>query len=62
VPALHVCLFTETGRGLDHGPQLEQFLPQLAKVIELSPQGRQCMSPNHGVHFSGGEPFLLEGI
>ena len=42
--------------------QLEQFLPQLAKVIELSPHGRQCMSPNHGLHFSGGEPFLSEEI
>ena len=38
--------------------QLEQFLPQLAKVIEPSPYGRQYMSLNHGLHFSGGEPFL----
>jgi hypothetical protein len=38
--------------------QLEQFLPQLAKVIRPSPYGRQYMSLNHGLHFSGGEPFL----
>ena len=38
--------------------QLEQFLPQLAKMIEPSPYGRQHMSLNHGLHFSGGEPFL----
>jgi hypothetical protein len=38
--------------------QLEQFLPQLAKVIKPSPYGRQYMSLNHGLHFSGGEPFM----
>jgi hypothetical protein len=38
--------------------QLEKFLPQLAKVIRPSPYGRQYMSLNHGLHFSGGEPFL----
>ena len=38
--------------------QLEQFLPQLAEVIKPSPYGRQYMSLNHGLHFSGGEPFL----
>ena len=38
--------------------QLEQFLPKLAKVIKPSPYGRQHMSLNHGLHFSGGEPFL----
>jgi len=38
--------------------QLEQFLPQLAKVIKPSPYGHQYMSLNHGLHFSGGEPFL----
>jgi hypothetical protein len=38
--------------------QLEKFLPQLAKVIRPSPYGRQDMSLNHGLHFSGGEPFL----
>ncbi len=38
--------------------QLEQFLPQLAKVIRPSPYGPQYMSLNHGLHFSGGEPFL----
>ncbi len=38
--------------------QLEKYLPQLAKVITSSPYGRQYMSLNHGLHFSGGEPFL----
>ncbi|MDY6837030.1 MAG: radical SAM protein [Thermodesulfobacteriota bacterium] len=38
--------------------QLEQSLPQLAKVIKPSPQGRRHMSLNHGLHFTGGEPFL----
>ncbi len=38
--------------------QLEQYLPQLAKVIEPSPDGRHYISLNHGLHFSGGEPFL----
>ena len=38
--------------------QLEQYLPQLAEVIEPSPYGPQHMSLNHGLHFSGGEPFL----
>jgi len=33
-------------------------LPQLAKVIRPSPSGRQYMSLNHGLHFTGGEPFL----
>lgn len=38
--------------------QLEQYLPQLAGVIRPSPYGRRYMSLNHGLHFSGGEPFL----
>ena len=38
--------------------QLEQYLPQLAEVFKPSPYGRQYMSLNHGLHFSGGEPFL----
>lgn len=38
--------------------QLERFLPQLADVIEPSPYGPQYMSLNHGLHFSGGEPFM----
>jgi hypothetical protein len=38
--------------------QLENFLPQLAKVIQPSPYGRQYMSLNHGLHFSGGKPFM----
>jgi hypothetical protein len=38
--------------------QLEESLPQLAKVIRPSPQGHRHMSLNHGLHFTGGEPFL----
>ena len=38
--------------------QLERYLPQLAQVIMPSPYGRQEMSLNHGLHFSGGEPFV----
>jgi len=38
--------------------QLEQFLPLLAKEIMPGPYGPQSMSLNHGLHFSGGEPFL----
>ena len=38
--------------------QLERCLPQLANVIEPSPYGAQYLSLNHGLHFSGGEPFL----
>ena len=38
--------------------QLERYLPQLAEVIEPGPYGPQHMSLNHGLHFSGGEPFL----
>jgi hypothetical protein len=38
--------------------RLERYLPQLAEVIEPSPYGPQHMSLNHGLHFSGGEPFL----
>ena len=38
--------------------QLESYLPQLATVIQPSPHGPKQMSLNHGLHFSGGEPFL----
>jgi hypothetical protein len=38
--------------------QLEKFLPQLAKVIQPSPYGPEYMSLSHGLHFSGGEPFM----
>jgi hypothetical protein len=38
--------------------RLERSLPQLAKVIQPSPEGRHALSLNHGLHFSGGEPFL----
>ncbi len=38
--------------------QLESYLPQLAAVIQPSPQGPKHMSLNHGLHFSGGEPFM----
>jgi hypothetical protein len=38
--------------------QLERFLPQLAEVIAPSPYGPQNISLSHGLHFSGGEPFM----
>ncbi len=38
--------------------KLDQLFPQLAKVSEPGPHDRQYMSLNHGLHFSGGEPFL----
>ena len=38
--------------------RLEQFMPQLAEVIRPAPHGPTNMSLNHGLHFSGGEPFL----
>ncbi|MDY6854125.1 MAG: radical SAM protein [Thermodesulfobacteriota bacterium] len=37
---------------------LAKYLPQLAKVIQPSPYGRQYMNLSHGLHFSGGEPFM----
>ena len=33
-------------------------MPQLARVIRPSPHGHRYMGLNHGLHFSGGEPFL----
>ena len=38
--------------------QLEKGLSILAGYIQPSPGGPQHMSLNHGLHFSGGEPFL----
>ena len=37
---------------------LERLLSLLAKRIQPSPWGAQAMSLNHGLHFTGGEPFL----
>ncbi|MGC9350165.1 MAG: radical SAM protein [Anaerolineae bacterium] len=37
---------------------LEQLLSQLAMTVEASPWGPDALSLNHGVHFTGGEPFL----
>jgi hypothetical protein len=37
---------------------LETLLSLLAASIQPSPWGRETMSLNHGLHFSGGEPFL----
>jgi len=37
---------------------LEQCLSQLAGKIKPNPWGRNVLSLNHGLHFSGGEPFL----
>ena len=46
---------------------LEQLLTQLAGRVQPSPWGRHTISLNHGLHFTGGEPFLnfellLEGV
>ena len=38
--------------------KLEEGLPILARYIKSSPYGHENMSLNHGLHFSGGEPFL----
>jgi hypothetical protein len=38
--------------------ELEQLLSQLAGRIQPSPWGEQTISLNHGLHFTGGEPFL----
>jgi len=37
---------------------LKQLLSQLAGRIRPSPGGAQAISLNHGLHFTGGEPFL----
>jgi hypothetical protein len=37
---------------------LEAVLSQLARRIQPSPWGSRTMSLNHGLHFTGGEPFL----
>jgi hypothetical protein len=37
---------------------LETLLSTLARWIAPSPWGAQTMSLNHGLHFTGGEPFL----
>jgi len=38
--------------------KLEEGLSILARYIEPSPYGHENMSLSHGLHFSGGEPFL----
>ena len=37
---------------------LEEGLAELATTIQPSPWGARTMSLNHGLHFTGGEPFL----
>jgi hypothetical protein len=37
---------------------LEELLSLLARRIQPSPWGAQAISLNHGLHFTGGEPFL----
>jgi hypothetical protein len=37
---------------------LEELLSQLAGRIRPSPWGAQAIGLNHGLHFTGGEPFL----
>jgi len=38
---------------------LKKILMQLAGTIEPSPYGSEIMSLNYGLHFTGGEPFLI---
>lgn len=37
---------------------LAEGLAGLARTIQPSPRGPNTISPNHGLHFTGGEPFL----
>jgi hypothetical protein len=37
---------------------LNQMLKQLAKTIQASPYGPDTVTLSHGLHFTGGEPFL----
>lgn len=37
---------------------LELILAQLSETIQPSPEGPEAMSLSHGLHFTGGEPFL----
>jgi MoaA/NifB/PqqE/SkfB family radical SAM enzyme len=37
---------------------LERLLSGLVKGVAPAPWGPQVMSLNHGLHFTGGEPFL----
>ena len=38
--------------------QLEETLIVLSKIIQPTPYGPENVSLNHGLHFTGGEPFL----
>ena len=38
--------------------EIEQCLTRLAPYVRPSPRGPESISLNHGLHFSGGEPFL----
>ncbi len=38
--------------------ELEKLLSQLAGKIKPSPLGKDAVSLNYGIHFTGGEPFL----
>ncbi|MFX1393224.1 MAG: 4Fe-4S cluster-binding domain-containing protein, partial [Promethearchaeota archaeon] len=38
--------------------KLESILLKLSKYIKASPYGREHVSLNYGLHFTGGEPFL----
>ncbi|MDZ7301525.1 MAG: radical SAM protein [candidate division KSB1 bacterium] len=38
--------------------ELTTILAQLAKYIRPSPYGPELVSVNHGLHFTGGEPFM----
>lgn len=36
----------------------EKVLKNLAKTVQESPHGPEMIGINHGLHFTGGEPFL----
>jgi hypothetical protein len=43
-------------------PRLERLLSQLAGRIAPAPSGPESVGLNHGLHFTGGEPFLNFGL
>jgi len=41
---------------------LELLISELAKTVEPAPGGPERISVNHGIHFTGGEPFTNFGL
>ena len=55
------CMYACTPRWKDgwiSTADLESMLMQLSRTVEASPGGPEQISLNHGLHISGGEPFL----